>query len=294
MAIESINNGAGHVQSAGNKVIGVSGSHISTILEIGLSTNSGFGSTDPVIDTDVVALHADSAVLDCVVLSNYVNKVNFIGGELEACGGVGISIISTGTGTVVSNLYINGLRVDHAASYGLLATNSTSGPPVTGVKITASFIGDSYASPRQLRGIFFQAGTVTDAYIVGNTLTGNVTSPTFFQNTWGAGAVIGPNITGGSDTTQSYIGTGTAVTSAASITPTGPIFHVTGTASINTIVATGPPAGGGGTSYCITIVPDGAFTTATGNNIAVASTAVVNKLLTMCYDATAGKWYPSY
>lgn len=80
---------------------------------------------------------------------------------------------------------------------------------------------------------------------------------------------------------------GGAVSSAATITPTGPVFHVTGTAAIATINL--PYTGFTGT---ITLIPDGIFTTGTGGNIALASTAVVSKAMTMTYDGT--KWFPSY
>lgn len=42
----------------------------------------------------------------------------------------------------------------------------------------------------------------------------------------------------------------------------------------------------------VTLIPDTAFTTGTADNIALASTAVVKKALTMSYDGL--KWYPSY
>lgn len=80
---------------------------------------------------------------------------------------------------------------------------------------------------------------------------------------------------------------GGAVASAATISPTGPIFHVTGTTTINTINL--PYTGFTGE---ITIIPDGLWATGTSGNIALASTAVVSKALTMAYDGT--KWYPSY
>ena len=82
---------------------------------------------------------------------------------------------------------------------------------------------------------------------------------------------------------------GANVASASSITPTGNIFHVTGTTTINTIVAT-PLAD----SKTIHIIPNGIFSTGTSGNIALASTAVVNKVLIMTYDASTAKWYPSY
>lgn len=83
----------------------------------------------------------------------------------------------------------------------------------------------------------------------------------------------------------------TAVASATTITaPTGGnTFHVTGTTAIATINS---PFGT--RSGCINIIPDGIFTTTTAGNIALASTAVVSKILTECYDPTTTKWYPSY
>jgi hypothetical protein len=44
----------------------------------------------------------------------------------------------------------------------------------------------------------------------------------------------------------------------------------------------------------ITLIPTGAWTTSTSGNIALASTAVVNKALIMTYDHNTAKWYPSY
>lgn len=88
-----------------------------------------------------------------------------------------------------------------------------------------------------------------------------------------------------------YIGIsrGSSVASATTITPTGQIFHITGTTAIATINI--PYTGFNGS---ITIIPDGIFTTTTAGNIALASTAVVGKALIMTYDNTTSKWYPSY
>jgi hypothetical protein len=82
----------------------------------------------------------------------------------------------------------------------------------------------------------------------------------------------------------------TAVASAAGlITPSGPLFHVTGTAAITGFNI---PVGFAYGSF--TIIPDGIFTTTTANNIAIASTAVVNKALTFVWDDTQSKFIPSY
>jgi hypothetical protein len=82
-----------------------------------------------------------------------------------------------------------------------------------------------------------------------------------------------------------------AVSSASSITVTKTVFHVTGTTQINTIV---PIAAGSTVCEIIYIIPDGAFTFGTSNNIAIASTAVIGKMYTLIYDSDTDKWYPSY
>lgn len=86
---------------------------------------------------------------------------------------------------------------------------------------------------------------------------------------------------------------GTAIASASTIAPVAKITHITGTAAVVTIT---PPAAYATAGYggCLSFIPDGAFTTTNAGNIAIASTAVVSKQLSMCYDATTAKWYPSY
>lgn len=102
--------------------------------------------------------------------------------------------------------------------------------------------------------------------------------------------------------TASQASVTTAVASVAGATnPSGPLFHVTGT---NAITAWGSSTtvglGGGfgsktdvvGSNFCV--IPDAIFTTTATNNIALASTAVVNKLLCFTFDATNKKYVPSY
>lgn len=86
---------------------------------------------------------------------------------------------------------------------------------------------------------------------------------------------------------------GSNIASAATIAPTKSITHITGTTTVSTItvpvVFTGANRGG-----CLTLIPDGLWSTNTSGNIAIATTAVVSKALTMCYDHGTAKWYPSY
>lgn len=94
---------------------------------------------------------------------------------------------------------------------------------------------------------------------------------------------------------QSPLAVTAAVASAAgSILPSGPLFHVTGALAVTGFTVpvgfNGTAAGGG----CFNIIPDGTFTWTTAGNIALAGTAVVNKQLQFCWDATNSKWVPSY
>lgn len=93
-----------------------------------------------------------------------------------------------------------------------------------------------------------------------------------------------------------------AVASVAGATlPSGPLFHVTGTNAITawgSSTSVGLAGGGGsktdvvGSSFCV--IPDAIFTTTATNNIALASTAVVNKILCFVFDQTNKKYVPSY
>lgn len=81
------------------------------------------------------------------------------------------------------------------------------------------------------------------------------------------------------------------IASATTIAPTTQIAFVSGTTAVVTITAPSPISVGGGT---ITLIPTGAFTWTAAGNIAVLGTAVVNRVLTMTFDVTTTKWYPSY
>jgi hypothetical protein len=84
-------------------------------------------------------------------------------------------------------------------------------------------------------------------------------------------------------------GIGPPLPSAATITPTSAIHHVTGAAAIANITV--PP----GFSGNIWLIPDGTWTMVTGGTIAIGVTAVVNRVLEMTYDNIyAMLWFPSY
>lgn len=82
---------------------------------------------------------------------------------------------------------------------------------------------------------------------------------------------------------------GSAVASATSITPTGTYFTVSGTVNpVNTVVV---PAGFA-PGMALYLEPTAVWTTGTGGNILLGSTAVVGKVLILVWNGT--KWVPSY
>ena len=82
---------------------------------------------------------------------------------------------------------------------------------------------------------------------------------------------------------------GGTIASASSINPKSTIVFVTGTAAINTISV---PYFGFAGSIILIPTSNPTFTTTTGGNIAIASTAVFGKALTM--TILGSTWYPSY
>jgi hypothetical protein len=89
----------------------------------------------------------------------------------------------------------------------------------------------------------------------------------------------------------SFASVAPTVASATSIIISAPVTFVSGTTAIATIASPNLTSTGGAQ---ITLIPTGIFTTTTAGNIALASTAVVSRALTLTYDSATAKWYPSY
>lgn len=78
---------------------------------------------------------------------------------------------------------------------------------------------------------------------------------------------------------------GPVLASAADVTITHPVHHVSGTAALTNLVPPFPGFVGE-----ITLIPDAAFTTVATGNIGAAITAVVGRPVGMFFDGV--KWYP--
>jgi hypothetical protein len=111
-------------------------------------------------------------------------------------------------------------------------------------------------------------------------------------NQWLCSTVTLTWVPGWGNTSRPAAPTAAVASAAGVILPSGPLFHVTGALAITgfTIPVGFPVKSGGG--FCV--IPDGTFTTTTASNIALASTAVVNKTLCFTYDTANAKFTPSY
>lgn len=82
---------------------------------------------------------------------------------------------------------------------------------------------------------------------------------------------------------------GPNIASAATIAPTKPIHHVTGTAAIVTITPPDPAFSG-----VVILIADGIWTwTAAGNISVLGTTTAANGAVVFTYDPATAKWYPS-
>jgi hypothetical protein len=106
---------------------------------------------------------------------------------------------------------------------------------------------------------------------------------------WLAPTLAGLNWVKGWNQPAPFGPTAAVASAAGAILPSGPLFHVTGTAAVTGFTI---PVGFAGGSF--TIIPDGAFTWTTAGNIALAGTAVVSRALTFTWESNAAKFYPSY
>jgi len=196
----------------------------------------------------------------------------------------GISAGVVTSGTVGTQLYV----VDVGQTQGeVMNVLSVSGLNVTVTRFPGQAV--SHAS-----GAMVLAGPPN--LFFGYNPTGATDGPaTPWVNTYTGQQWLFSSVTGtwvpGFGNTQAPLGVTTLVASAAGlITPSGPLFHVNGTNAITGITV--PVGAANGASF--SIIPDAIFTWTAANNLALAGTAVVNKLLTFTYDATNSKWVPSY
>ena len=220
---------------------------------------------------------------------------------------------SYNVGVGSGSLYYMDGGVENTAVGQSALTRLTSGSYNTAVGLWALYyLTGTQAASRYNTAIGHQAGVYAGPVSGGLTLSAATKGVYIGYNSSGTvGAnneiVIGAEAVGagsntttiGSSTTTStrlfgVVATGVTaptIASAGTIAPTTSITFISGTTTINTITA---PSGIASTGGQITLIPTDLWSTGTSGNIALATTAVVNRALIMIYDAQTAKWYPSY
>ena len=252
-----------------------------------LFTNVTF--TNAILVTPTLGIPISGDLVNCFGLS----LTSGITGILPVVnGGTGVTT-STGTGSNVLSISPTLVTPILGTPTSGTLTSCTGLPIATGVSGLASGVATFLTTPTSANLI----ATVTDETGTGSLVF--ATSPTLVTPVLGTPASgVLTNCTGSPTFTNvkysGLIATTAAaptIASASTIAPTAPITFISGTTAIVTITAPSPISAGGGK---ITLIPTGVFTTTSAGNIAIASTAVVGKALTMTYDSTTTKWYPSY
>ena len=232
--------------------------------------------------------------------SGYLSDVNTIGNVLIGtdCAGLhangfrGISSVGigdlcfgdTGTGSGVSNAATDNVAIGKSAMYALkTGANNTCVGSRAGLPLVSG--SDNIYIGKSAGGANVSIAAISNSLVIGVDDSSN--RPT----------ANGQTIIGNSSTVTARIygarcdgSDDLAVTADTTIAPTTNVVRVTVfTANIATITV--PWGDFPGT---ITLIPKVGFSTTTAGNIALATTAVVNKALIMTYSSFDNKWYPSY
>lgn len=191
-------------------------------------------------------------------------------GDCNGCAALRSTKQESGTGFVLDTNSANG---GTGTDMQFASAHKTSGTIFDIFHSTAAFVGTMFHANLGSGGGSFTGNF--ESYAVNNTNKWVLDQTGNFYHTGIEAMAVGGN--------QSSAG--------GVISASAPMFHVTGSSAISTI---NPPAAINVFGHCFRVLPDGAFTTTTGANIAVATTAVVGKVMQFCYDPGTSKYYPSY
>ncbi len=206
---------------------------------------------------------------------------------------MGIEIYSTHsvvTENIVEGTSSNGIQLNHGVS-DVVISNNVLKSAATAVAISAGGASGALTSNVSIRGNICDGwswGVATNSFSRQITITGNNLSavPTPILNPATYSDVTVRNNRGVDDVQ------GGTLASASTVTPLYPSHVVSGTTPIDTITL--PTAFSAYNGLGLTFIPSGAWTTTTGGNIGIATTAQVGKAMTFTYLQSTGKWYPSY
>jgi hypothetical protein len=228
--------------------------------------------------TEATVLNVASATNISAPVANFTQKLYVIPPDTTK-GELMIVTAVNGTAISVARLDMFKMRFPVATANGGNGATVLIGPSAsTGPLANGPYFGDFYEFSPSGSTTYPQPSTSQSPWV--NVTTGEQ---------WLYSSVTGLWVPGWNNPSTQKGLTAAVASAAGTITPSGPLFHVTGTAAITGFTL---PIGFAGGSF--TIIPDGVFTWTSAGNIALAGTAVVSKALTFQWDSNVGKWYPSY
>lgn len=230
--------------------------------------------------------------------SGIIKDIRFIGGTLRENGGHGFITAAT---NYISSISIIGMTAD---SNSQKATKTYDGFHFSDGNYLMKLIGSTSGKfnttfafePRY--GFYLEQGGIgtQEITVQGNTFYTNGTGPCFVQAPSNLHYLAGnyPPLDTVCNQSLPFPGQiGANVASASSITATatvGGAFHITGTATINTMI---PPTTGFAFGGSLCAIADGAWNMTTAGNIGAAFTAVVGRQYCFVFDPSIPKWYPT-
>jgi len=220
-----------------------------------------------------------------------------IGGyALQALSGTSVGMIGIGYRACASAYSIYGVCIGYSAaplSSGVLIAICSNCAPNLTVGNGSVIIGTGAAATPTIAQNLVLIGSNADAGA--GALTGLIqlqTGKNSASNTAQAWTINFLDNAGNATFKTVGVYVGSPLSSASTIAPANGLTHVTGTVTISTITVPTVLQNGAAFTGCINLIPDGLWTTTTGGNIALGSTAVVGKVLQECFDGIL--WYPSY
>jgi hypothetical protein len=237
-----------------------------TVTELSISNCSiTFGGRSPSITPiDSYFLNANSAISNFLFTNNNVQAIHDSSDTSTV-----FALKALTSGVINANTFNRNAGGTNTVlfSTGAGATQMYSGS-FSDNKVVADFGSTFTFNASNGTGSYVSAYTANNTFVRVDTYA-QIKDSIFINNTYYGGTTPALN----------------TVASASTITVNDPVANVSGTTTISTINSA---------LAQITLVPTGLWATNTGGNIALGSTAVVGKALTLSYNSATSKWYPSY
>jgi hypothetical protein len=270
---------SGYIRDAFIQVAGQNSFFGANTIAPGISTSAGSG---PLVIDNIHFLNNNGIGIALASSGNVVSNCNILGSGAGGVAGNFFAIQTTSSNNnIITNVYANSpisLAGNNTTFRNNFITVSSSSPAVEVVSGLNVIMDGNFNSNGGAGGSIKVDSGVTLMDGVNTVPSGAVS----YANTRVSLEQFNNNFPNFSPSVPT-------IASAATIAPTTPLAFISGTTTISTITA---PLGYNSVQFCA--IPSGLWVTNTSSNIALASTAVINKVLCFFYNQANNFWYPSY